>query len=55
MLNMGKEVKTVTAIYDHGVLLHIYQAPLVRLVAPPPSRNGELVFDIGCVLSCCDF
>lgn len=29
MLNMGKEVKTVTAIYDHGALLHVYQAPLV--------------------------
>lgn len=31
MLNMGKEVKTVTAIYDHGILVHLYLAPLVRM------------------------
>eukprot|EP00339_Tiarina_fusa_P003420 CAMPEP_0117085888 /NCGR_PEP_ID=MMETSP0472-20121206/60330_1 /TAXON_ID=693140 ORGANISM="Tiarina fusus, Strain LIS" /NCGR_SAMPLE_ID=MMETSP0472 /ASSEMBLY_ACC=CAM_ASM_000603 /LENGTH=105 /DNA_ID=CAMNT_0004815231 /DNA_START=43 /DNA_END=360 /DNA_ORIENTATION=- len=27
LLNMGKEVKTVTAIYDHGTVFHVYQAP----------------------------
>lgn len=39
MLNMGKEVKTVTAIYDHGVLLHIYQAPLVLTILASPQSN----------------
>jgi hypothetical protein len=31
LLNMGKEVKMVTAIYDHGTILHVYQAPVVRV------------------------
>lgn len=29
LLNMGKEARIVTAIYDHGTILHVYQAPVV--------------------------
>jgi Mitogen-activated protein kinase kinase 1 interacting len=39
MLNMGKEVKTVTAIYDHGILLHVYQVPLVLTILGSPLAN----------------
>lgn len=28
-LTMGKDVKSVTAIYDHGSVVHVYQAPVV--------------------------
>ncbi|CAB9504129.1 expressed unknown protein [Seminavis robusta] len=39
MLNMGKEVKTVTAIYDHGILMHVYQVPLVLTILGNPQAN----------------
>lgn len=42
MLNMGKEVKIVTAFYDHGALFHIYLAPLVRYMASCYLRLAEL-------------
>lgn len=29
LLNMGKEARIVTAMYDHGTIFHVYQAPVV--------------------------
>ncbi|KAG7365582.1 mitogen-activated protein kinase kinase 1 interacting domain protein [Nitzschia inconspicua] len=29
LLNMGKEIKMVTAIYDQRTIIHVYQAPIV--------------------------
>lgn len=31
LLGQGKEIRTATAMYDVGNLIHIYQSPLVRV------------------------
>lgn len=39
LLNMGKEVKVVTAIYDHRTIFHIYQAPVVVTLLVGTNAN----------------
>jgi hypothetical protein len=36
-----KKLKQVTAIYDHGTLVHVYQSPVVR------KRKNKRLFSIG--------
>lgn len=44
VLGMGK-VKQVTAIYDHGILIHVYQAPVVRIFQHPPLDDTHETSD----------
>jgi len=39
LLNMGKEIKVVTAIYDNRTIFHVYQAPVVVTLLVGSSAN----------------
>mmetsp|Transcript_21375 Transcript_21375/g.29746 ORF Transcript_21375/g.29746 Transcript_21375/m.29746 type:complete len:150 (-) Transcript_21375:474-923(-) len=39
LLGQGKEIKTVTAMYDVGNLIHVYQTPLVVTILTAPHAN----------------
>ncbi|CAJ1966931.1 unnamed protein product [Cylindrotheca closterium] len=39
LLDLGKEAKVVTAIYDHGTILHVYEAPVVVTILVAQNAN----------------
>jgi hypothetical protein len=39
-LTMGKDVKSVAAMYDHGSVVHVYQAPVVSPNLTKPTVTG---------------
>eukprot|EP00934_Nitzschia_sp_Nitz4_P009431 Nitzschia sp. Nitz4//scaffold1_size375055//287973//288605//NITZ4_000312-RA/size375055-exonerate_protein2genome-gene-0.111-mRNA-1//-1//CDS//3329541153//9421//frame0 len=47
LLEMGKEAKVVTAIYDHGTIFHVYQAPVVVTILVSPQSNLGAVRSTG--------
>jgi Mitogen-activated protein kinase kinase 1 interacting len=41
VLGLGNKVHQVTAMYDHGILMHVYQTPLVVTILCGPHAHSS--------------